>query len=401
MKINNTFIARFLLYYLLLTTAHHFFQSDVLKKLIFFMITGQVIIFTAFIIRNIRFVPKKIIPLFCIYSALLLLNYIFNIENSDISLTLKYFGIFIIFLVGYIINIKNPCEEINIKPAIFLILTIPLIVYLYDTFILNKPESGSVFINRNSAVVYGVISSYLILIFFQAPKSFYANIFINIILYKTLGALLASIFGFLIIYISNISLKNILLLASTLFSIAVTGTIVYLYMDITIFERLKNAASIFDILLSQGSFDSMANVSYAEIVSESGSEDLSTLFRIKHWFNIINLYSEFDYITVFFGRGNDSIAILTDAKLRAHNDYLRILFEVGIFFLISFIALHIYIIRKIGLNIYLLPMLVVLIYYNTDNLLDNFQAILMLYYMLGLIAAQRKLGALNQNIKAT
>ena len=136
----------------------------------------------------------------------------------------------------------------------------------------------------------------------------------------------------------------------------------------------------------------MSKVYYGQLASQVGSGDLSFLFRIKHWFNILSNNSESELIYWLFGHGNDSIIALTKAELRAHNDYIRIMFEVGMIYLVVFIIFNVYLIKKIGLNFYSLPFLIVLMYFFTENLIDNFLAMSLLYFFVGTKIALKEKG---------
>jgi hypothetical protein len=394
-KINNTLIIKFFLIYVLLTAVNRLTHIEAIKPLIFAFTISILLIFIKYILNNISFLKKSFFYFVFFLTFMLLISLIINLNHTKISFSIKYFGIFVFFLVGYIINIKQEFilnEYQKQKKVILLIILIPLIIFLFESFILHIKESSSLFVNRNNAVLFGIISSYFILLFYKRILLFFVFIYSNIIIYTTLGALLASVASYILIYLSNISPKKLFKILFALFILIIISYYLYNYSNLHIVERLKSTVKGFVILFSYDSIEAMSKISYGQMASQVGSGDLSFLFRIKHWFNIILVNNNSDFIYWLFGHGNDSIITLTKAELRAHNDYIRLMFEVGFLYVVTFIMFNFYLVKKIGLNIYALPFLIVLMYFFTENLIDNFLAMSLLYYFVGMIIALKEKG---------
>jgi hypothetical protein len=393
--INNKFIIKFFFIYIFITAIYAITNINSLKLIIFAITIFAILLLTKFVINNIKFINKAIFYYLFILIILLILSTLINFDTTNVTFTIKYYGIFIFLLVGYIINIKHKfilSEYKKYNKVILLIIFIPLIIFLFEIFILHFKESSSLFVNRNNAVLFGVISSYFILIFYKRIKLFFVFIYLNIIIYTTLGALLASVASYILIYLSNISPKKLFRILFISFIIIIVSYYVYNYSNLHIIERLKSSVKGFSILFSYDSIEAISKISYGQLASQVGSGDLSFLFRIKHWFNIILVNSNSDLIYWLFGHGNDSIISLTKAELRAHNDYIRLMFEVGFLYVMTFILFNFYLVKKIGLNIYALPFLIVLMYFFTENLIDNFLAMSLLYYFVGMIIALKEKG---------
>lgn len=393
--INNKFIIKFFFIYIFITAIYAITNINSLKLIIFAITIFAILLLTKFVINNIKFINKAIFYYLFILIILLILSTLINFDTTNVTFTIKYYGIFIFLLVGYIINIKHKfilSEYKKYNKVILLIIFIPLIIFLFEIFILHFKESSSLFVNRNNAVLFGVISSYFILIFYKRIKLFFVFIYLNIIIYTTLGALLASVASYILIYLSNISPKKLFRILFISFIMIIVSYYVYNYSNLHIIERLKSSVKGFSILFSYDSIEAISRISYGQLASQVGSGDLSFLFRIKHWFNIILVNSNSDLIYWLFGHGNDSIISLTKAELRAHNDYIRLMFEVGFLYVMTFILFNFYLVKKIGLNIYALPFLIVLMYFFTENLIDNFLAMSLLYYFVGMIIALKEKG---------
>lgn len=394
-RVNNYLIIKFFFIYILITAIYSLTNINAIKLMIFSITIFMIFILFKYLLNNIKYIKKFYFYSISILVILLVISILVNIDTTNISFSIKYFGIFVFFLVGYVINKKQifvPKEYKKYNKLILFIILIPIIIYLFQSFILHTKENSSLFVNRNNAVLFGIISSYFILIFYKRTILFFIFIYTNIIIYTTLGALLASIVSYILIYISNITPKKLLKIILALFILILVSYYLYNYSGLHIIERLKNSVKGFQILFSLDSIEAMSKISYGQLASQVGSGDLSFLFRIKHWFNILSTNSESELIYWLFGHGNDSIIALTKAELRAHNDYIRIMFEVGMIYLVVFITFNIYLVRKIGLNIYSLPFLIVLMYFFTENLIDNFLAMSLLYYFVGTIIALKEKG---------
>lgn len=399
-RVNNTLIFNFFFLYILLTSMVHFSTAAFIKYPIFLLTFLSIIVLTIYVFKYVRYIPNSLFAIFIAYTFFLLISVLVNLKTTDASFTIKYYGLFIFFLTGYLVNLYNKSHEFsdNKKEKIILglVIVIPIGIYLMDIYLFNNPESSSLFVNRNNAVLFGIITSYIALVFFHAPKIYFAIIAFNIIIFKTLGALLAAIVSlFIVLFVKNLKIDRLFILASFLVVILAFFFYIFNYTELAIVERLKESIKGFEALFSLSDIQAIVNISYGDMAALSGASDLSFLFRIKHWFSILNIFLHADLVHILFGHGNDSIRYLTSAELRAHNDYIRLLFEVGLLYISVFIFFNLYILKKIGINIYTFPFMIVLMYFFTENLIDNFLAMSLLYYMLGLIVAQKQIGALD------
>jgi len=395
--INNKFIINFFFFYSLLMSIFYFSESFIFKYIIFSFSMLVILFITIIIIKNLHLLPTNFVVIGIFYFIFLILSIIFNYHNTDLTFSIKYYGIISFFFAGYLINLS---ENINLnkieKIKLLIILLLPLIIYFIDIYIRGKDESSNVFVNRNNAVLFGIISSYILLLFLHSFKLFILFIAFNVIIFKTLGAFLATLISLVIIYLKNISIKKLFKLL--LYAIIFFSALFFILSNtqLGIVERIKDLEKGFQALyafLQHGV--SITKISYGDVAQQAGTSDLSFLFRIKHWYHIMNVFLDNNIAHILFGNGNDSIPQLTTVHLRAHNDYLRLLYECGLFFVLIFFIFNLLILRSIGINLYSLPLMIVLMYYFTENLVDNFFAMSLLYYFLGLILAQKNKGVLK------
>ncbi len=131
-----------------------------------------------------------------------------------------------------------------------------------------------------------------------------------------------------------------------------------------IWVKLQLFRDNYGVLVSGG------DVNFWELGTAYGGTELtSALWRLFHWREILWVLGRADWTNLLFGHGLGTSAILV-GKL-PHNDYLRLLLEVGILGLVANAAVWIMLYRR------LIPparhvLLMVAVYSLTENNLDNF-----------------------------
>lgn len=153
--------------------------------------------------------------------------------------------------------------------------------------------------------------------------------------------------------------------------------------------RVKPVIDSLQLLIS--SRIDLETVTYADLVSLLKTQDLSFLFRLKHWYNIYNVFLAGDWQNWIFGFGSGSSVQLTSIHLVPHNDYIRCVFEFGILTFIGFLTLLVTSVRAIGRGWSLVPVLAVCIYFFSENLINNYIAMVLYFFSVGVLIQRRSL----------
>jgi hypothetical protein len=127
----------------------------------------------------------------------------------------------------------------------------------------------------------------------------------------------------------------------------------------------------------------IASMSYKELVKLTGTTDLSAFFRLMHWSNIWELYSDQGLLTLLFGYGAGQTQILTHAGMVPHNDYLRILAEYGFLNFAVFVLFLFYVWRRLTASPANVLFVVLCIYFFSENLLDSFSSMALFFAYAG------------------
>jgi hypothetical protein len=197
----------------------------------------------------------------------------------------------------------------------------------------------------------------------------------------TLGLALAVMLALLI---STGSVKH--LFASLVLAIFVI-MVSFIFPDLGSATRIKPVLDSI-ALLASGKID-LETVTYGQLVQILNTTDLSFLFRLKHWLNIINIFINGNATEWFFGFGAGASVLLSTTHLVPHNDYLRMLFEFGMIAFFGFIVFIISIVISIGRGWQLVPFLSICIYFFTENLINNYIAMILFFFSAGAIASNK------------
>lgn len=237
-----------------------------------------------------------------------------------------------------------------------------------------------IFANRNNAGLYAMtlLALYTVL---SGRTLRSALLFLGVgVLFGTLGVL-AAVLVALLITAGRARDLVALLLAVALFALAV-----WWWPEIGVFARLRPLLDSLR-LLAEGRID-LHTVSYADLVRLLHSTDLSFLFRLKHWLGLLYLYAEGTPYQWAFGFGLGASVRLSDIHLVPHNDYLRLLFECGLLTLLGFLALLGTACAAIGRRWELVPLLVVMLYFGSENLINNYLAMTVFWFSAGALSTR-------------
>lgn len=325
---------------------------------------------------NSKYFFSHISPLCIFIIIILIINFILSPYNPRYSLLLKFFGYLTFFIYA-----RNKSENGYVlrcnKYLLYTMIVIPLLVVL---FLDNSPEKSTFFPNSNMFTFWGISMALAYLLLNQQNKRNVKIAWIIVLSYvfigTSLGILLAIIMS---TYILNYKKINPILLVSS----ALILLLCIAYVDIPVFERLRDSFMIFK-QLSWSDFLNPSDVNFYELQmahSSSGRMDnASFLWRIMQWTILLIGYLS-NLLMIPFGQGADWSIAFTGKP--PHNDYVLILVEYGLVVFVIVMCSVKRILRKImKVNVvyFLLP---IFIYHITENLLDTFPQNVFFYLSLG------------------
>jgi len=312
------------------------------------------------------------------------------INHSDF---IKFLLIFIFYFLGRNVFFSGP-STLNLRSSnwlfgfFLLLIVLPVVclcVYLMQSYMLGDTTGKILFFsNRNNAIAFTFVSFFVLSVFGLNKKLLYVCLTFFTLLYSTLGALLAFVFSSIVINF-KISIKT----AASVIFLSACVFLIFSYSNLPIFTRINTMVHGLFNFFKTYSFDDIAMLSFSEFSAlQSGSSDVSMFFRFKHWVEIISIASR-DLILLIPGWGMNASIELTNLKLVPHNDWLRILFELGIFSFLSFLFLFLSILNKLKRISKSLCTIFLCVntYYFTENIINNFLITSILYFSVGMVIA--------------
>ena len=280
---------------------------------------------------------------------------------------------------------QPPWRRPIVRVLFGVLVLVPLLTWavqlVQSGFQVDGVRETSVFANRNNAAVYAVTLLGLYTALSGRPvRSLVVFIAVGV-MFGTLGVLLAVL---LALALTVARVRELLLLAALL---AVGAAGYLLFPDVGPYVRVRPLVDSVR-LLAEGRLD-LHTVSFGELVLMLKTSDLSFLFRLKHWVDLTHLFVQGDAYQWLFGHGVGSATRLSEMRLVPHNDYLRVLFEFGAVTLAGFVGLMALILVRCGRRWETVPLLVVVIYLFSENLVTNFMAISFFYFAAGTLAERR------------
>lgn len=232
------------------------------------------------------------------------------------------------------------------------------------------------FPNKNTAVMYYAILLAIILTQLSKSRSHpYLFVFLSLAFQK-LGAILSSSAAVLLVYRNKtIKLLPIIILTAT--------PIAVLLFYVGALDRVTEVITGLYRLLKINNLNEISRMDYGAIAYELGSSDLSAVFRIKHWSEILDYYFSQDIATILFGYGARQTLTLTSAGLMPHSDIIRLLCEMGMLILISYIYVFYLLLKRQRDKYMTIALTIVFFYYFSENLIDNFISMYLIHVIAG------------------
>lgn len=315
-------------------------------------------------------------------------NLAVNASSEDIGETIKILSLFMFYFAGQTTD-EDYFEDSPSRWLAVVFVAVPVLSALVDLYRggaapnsdLNE-QTLSFFANRNNAVAFTVISSWTLMLAGVSRTLIVVYLAATVLAFKTLGALAAVSIAFYLLYPGIFSVTRNLLIAAV-----VSGIYLLFGDDLEILSRASTAwRSLNSVLAESGGVWGLSHLDFADIYTASGTSDVSLIFRLKHWVNLLTLYSDGPLLNQLFGFGVGSSVDMTELKLVPHNDYLRFLFELGPGLFLCFVALNLLILKRTGRKFLAMPLVFIFIYFFSDNLVNNFLVMSFLYFTAGAIS---------------
>jgi O-antigen ligase len=154
------------------------------------------------------------------------------------------------------------------------------------------------------------------------------------------------------------------------------------------FDRLLNGLESMVLIWSLNP-STVARMTYRQLIELTGTTDLSAFFRIIHWTNILDYYSTHGIGVILFGYGAGQTGVVAYMPMPPHNDYLRVLAEYGLFSFLVFFVFVVSIVISIKLQPAKILFTVLLIYFLSENLIDNFTSMALFFAYAGRFTSGR------------
>lgn len=381
-----TLFLRLVLIYIFLFSVASVLHSGLVKMLV--NMTAILVFVVMFV--NWAFLPNRgrfnigngLVVGLALYYIGLIGSFSFHIHSTDYVDFLKFImaPFFLLFGVVFEANRREiTLSHSNNKYLFSLLIIIPVLMWGVQ-LVTGMTSYGSgqdvaFFPNRNTASLYAVILIALYNVLAEKPLK---NIWVYLLvafLFGALGVLVAVLASMVITLGNRKTWKYILLLLSLLM------TLYLLFPDVGVFSRLDAVFGSIK-LIYDGHVD-LYLVSYGEIVRILHTTDLSFIFRLKHWLELFHVYWNGSFSEFLFGFGIGSTVAMTATKLIPHNDYLRVLLEMGIFSLIGLLTIVFLIIKTTWRRWEAIPLLAVCIYFVSENLINSYASMIIFFFSSG------------------
>jgi hypothetical protein len=324
---------------------------------------------------------KIIFVLACVFVGA---SYLVNYGSFEAADALKFLSLYTFYIAGRSAPGRvRPAE----KRCIYALAALPLIfklvgqtkVYVGVEF----PDVFAYFPNTNTAALY------FSALCFSLSHWFGSKIlvlqFINAAVMNRVGAALATILAIGIW--STFPLRRQVFAALLILAIAI-----FLAYALGTLDRLLAGLDSIALIWSLNP-STVARMTYKQLIDLTGTTDLSAFFRIIHWTNIFEYYSTQGLGVILFGYGAGQSGIIAVIPMPPHNDYLRVLAEYGLlsFLVFAFFVVRIAILLKLQAAKILFTVL--LIYFFSENLIDNFTSMALFFSYAGRFTSGRPFGS--------
>lgn len=318
-------------------------------------------------------------------------NAIVNVGQEQFSENVKIVSIFVFYLAGETTD-ESFFERTPGFLLVSLFVALPVLsalVALYSGREIGEFNQAalSFFANRNNAVAFTVVTSWTLMLIGARRWLIAGYLVVCVLAFKTMGALVALAVA---IYLAYFGFN---LLGTVVLGALAAGLYFGLGDNLEILSRVATSwHTLGKVLAESGGIWGLGKMDYAQIYEATGTSDISLIFRLKHWINLLGLYADGSPIHQLFGFGVAASDQMTNERLLPHNDYIRFLFELGPGLLCCFVAVNMMILKRTVARFISVPAIFLCIYFFSDNLINNFLVMSFFYFTAGaLVSAKRRL----------
>ena len=303
-----------------------------------------------------------------------------NVGSFEMAAALKYLSLYSFFVAGRSVPGRFRRSE---KRCLYALIALPLLFKLigetkiYTGF--EYPDVFSYFPNTNTAALY------FSAVFF-ALSPWYGNKvlvlqFVNAAVMNRVGPAMATILSFGIWSIFPLRMQVFV-------AFFLLGIGCLLAFELGALDRFVTGLNAIALIWNLGP-STIARMPAKQLIELTGSTDMSAFFRITHWSNIWAIYSSQGLGGILFGYGANQTGVLTVLPLPPHNDYLRVMAEYGLLNLLLFVPFVLSIALSIRQQAARILFTVLLIYFFSENLLDNFTSMVLFFSYAGRFTSGR------------
>jgi hypothetical protein len=314
---------------------------------------------------------NALLTLACIFTGT---SYLVNFGSFELSDGLKLVSIYSFYVAGRGMSERMQLPE---KRCIYMLAALPLIfrvvgqTHVYTS--IEYPDVFSYFPNTNTAALY------FSALFFALSPWFGNRVlvaqFINAAIMNRVGPALATIVS--IGLWSFFPLRPQVFVVLILLACASIAAHAFGALD-----RLLTGLNAIALIWSLDP-STVARMTTKQLIDLTGTTDMSAFFRITHWTNIWQIYSSLGPGGILFGYGASQTGVLTVLPLPPHNDYLRVLAEYGLLNFLVFVVFVFSIVFSLKDRAAKIMYTVLLIYFLSENLIDNFTSMTLFFSYAG------------------
>ncbi|WP_314946268.1 O-antigen ligase family protein [Bradyrhizobium cosmicum] len=314
---------------------------------------------------------KILLILACVFTGM---SYLVNFGAFELSDGLKLLSVYSFYVAGRTTPERLHRSE---KRCIYALAALPLLFKVVGrTKVytgIEYPDVFSYFPNTNTAALY------FSALFFAASPWFGNKVliaqFVNAAIMNRVGPALATIVA--------VGLWSFFPLRPQVFAALFLLTIASLAAyALGALDRLITGLNAIALIWSLDP-STVARMSTKQLIDLTGTTDMSAFFRITHWTNIWQIYSSLGLGGILFGYGASQTGVLTVLPLPPHNDYLRVLAEYGLLNCVVFVVFVFSIVFSLKERAAKTMYTVLLIYFLSENLIDNFTSMTLFFSYAG------------------
>lgn len=324
--------------------------------------------------------------LLCILLPLVpLISYDEKTLAASLPEIIKYYALHLVLLIGISLPL-TPLGQARRNWLLYFVILAFLIIGCFWRLAHGYPDSRmqGFLPNPNGFALTAMML--LMLTNTESPRPFIKGashiiVIALLLLSRTGGALLGYLAGFVHLNILSHKKKRLTGIIILLVSVSLVFGLFVAMPEKTIkpvdsiLDKFEIVEKNIDRVLSGKQID------FYSIIEKKGEDVTSGLWRIFQWHRILTIFVQSSPDKILFGYGIGTTDILF--KLKAHNDYLRLLFETGLFGIVFNLAVWIILYRRMGSN-YRWIAIMIAIFCITENNYDHFPAMsLLTLYMIG------------------